>query len=144
MRRPLTPVSKGSKYCLLAVVTIAVFAKVLATLYDTVVASVWAYCLICWVGNVRGIAMDRINRMIKPAGRILGESRPLVDTAYGDLLAGKLNMLLNDANHPLHDALASQLIPRSGRMRVPYSVTNRYPSSFIPRAITHHNLNFKR
>ena len=40
---------------------------------------------------------------------------PLVDTAYGDLLAGKLTMLLNDAYHPLHDALASQLIPRSGR-----------------------------
>ena len=82
--------------------------------------------------------------MIKAAGRIIGESRPFVVTAYGDLLAGKLNMLLNDANHLLHDALASQLIPRSGRMRVPYSVTNRYPSSFIPRAITHHNLNFKR
>ena len=80
--------------------------------------------------------------MIKAAGRILGESRPLVDTAYGDLLAGKLTMLLNDANHPLHDALASQLIPRSGRKPVPHSATNHYSSSFIPCAITHHNLNF--
>ena len=79
------------------------------------------------------------------AGRIV-ESRPLVDTAYEDLLAGKLNvtLLLNDANHPLHDALASQLIPRSGRKRVPHSATNHYPSSFIPCAITHHNLNFIR
>ena len=108
------------------------------------VASVWSYCLVCKGGNARGITKDRINRIIRAAGRILRESQPLVHTAYGDLLAGKLNMLLNDANHPLHDALASQLIPRSGRMRVPYSATNRYPSSFIPRAITYHNLSFKR
>ena len=79
--------------------------------------------------------------MIKAAGRIIGESRPLVDTAYGALLAGKLTMLLNDANHPLHDALASQLIPRSGRTRVPFSATNRYPSSFPRAIITHHKLN---
>ena len=57
--------------------------------------------------------------MIKAAGRILGESRPLVDIAYGALLAGKLTMLRNDANHPLHDVLANQLTPRSGRMRAP-------------------------
>ena len=56
---------------------------------------------------------------------------PLVLYDIEDLLAGKLTMLLNDANHPLQDALANQLTPRSGRMRVPYAATNRYPSSFI-------------
>ncbi len=88
--------------------------------------------------------MTSIDRIIKAAGRILWESRPRLDAAYEDLLAGKLTVLLNDTNHPLHDVLASQLIPRSGRMRVPYAATNRYSSSFIPRAITHHNLHFKR
>ncbi len=104
----------------------------LATFY--VIASVWGYCLICWGGNVGKSEKDRINRMIKSAGRIVGESRPLVDTAYEDLLAGKLTMLLNDTNHLLHDVLASQLIPKSGRMQVPYAATNRYPSSLIPCA----------
>ena len=112
-------------FCLRKLNLFHVNRNILATFYDTVVASVWSYCLVCWGGNARGIAKDRINRIIRAAGRILGESRPLVDTAYGDLLPGKLKMLLNDANHPLHDALASRLIPRSCHMRVPYSATNR-------------------
>lgn len=131
-------------FCLRKLNSFHVNRKILATFYDTVIASVWGYCLICWGGNVGKSEKDRINRIIKSAERIIGKSQPLIHTTYEDLLAGKLTMLLNDTNHPLHDVLASQLIPRSGRMRVPYAATNRYPSSFIPPAITHHNLTFKR
>ena len=60
--------------------------------------------------------------------RTLPRTVDLPDTAYGDLQAAKLTKLLNGANHPLHDVLTSQLVPRSGRMRVP-SASNHYPGA---------------
>ena len=65
-------------------------------------------------------------------------------TTYHRRLGTKLMKILPDNDHPLSVVLHNVVIPRSGGMRLPYSSTNRQPSSFIPQCIKFHNLTFKR
>jgi hypothetical protein len=131
-------------YCLRKLNFFNVDVKILALFYDSVVESVWRYCLLCWGGNVAKGDRERIDRIVKEAGRIIGVSRQDFETAYTDLLIKKLTDVMDDASHPLHDRLSGQLISRSGRMRLPSAATNRYLSSFVPQAIRNHNSNYKR
>ena len=122
----------------------SVDVKILALFYDSVVESVWRYCLLCWGGNASKGDRERVERVVKEAGKIIGVSRQDFGSVYTDLLIKKLHHVLDDESHPLHDRLSGQLIARSGRMRLPSAVTSRYLSSFIPQAIRHHNANYKR
>ena len=74
--------------------------RILALLYESIVATVWRYCLLCW-----------------------GEPQQNLENVYADLLITKLTNVMDDASHPLHNRLAGQLISRSGRMRLPSAVT---------------------
>ena len=114
---------------------------ILALFYESIVASVWRYCLLCWGGNVSQGGRDKITRIVKQAGRMIGESRQSLEDVYADLLITKLTDVMDDASHPLHDRLAGQLISRSGRMRLPSAVIGQYLSSFIPGGYSHIWLN---
>ena len=78
---------------------------------------------------------NRIDSIIKQASRILGVNQHTVDSSYQRILEAKLNYILRDDNHPLYTELDNAIIPRSGRMRLPYAATNRHKSSFIPQCI---------
>ena len=81
---------------------------------------------------------------MKEAGKIIGVSQQDFGSVYTDLLIKKLQNVVDDVSHPLHDRLSGQLIARSGRMHLPSAVTSRYLPSFVPQAIRHHNANHKR
>ena len=112
--------------------------------YESVIASVWRYCLLCWGGNVSQGGREKITRIVNRAGRMIGEPRQNLEEVYADLLFTKLTNVMDDASHPLHDQLAGQLISRSGCMHLPSAMTGRYLSSFVPQAIRIHNANFQR
>ena len=131
-------------YCFRKLNYFHVDKRILALFYESVIASVWRYCLLCWGGNVSQGGRDKINRIVNQAGRMICEPRQNLEDAYADLLITKLTNVMDDASHPLHDRLAGQLISRSGRMRLPSAVTGRYLSSFVPQAIRIHNANFQR
>ena len=131
-------------YCFRKLNYFHVDKRILALFYESVIASVWRYCLSCWGGNVSQGGRDKINRIVNQAGRMISEPRQNLEDAYADLLITKLTNVMDDASHPLHDRLAGQLISRSGRMRLPSAVTGRYLSSFVPQAIRIHNANFQR
>ena len=97
-------------------------------------------------GNVTTGNRKRVERIVKEAGKIIGVSRQDFGSVYTDLLIKKLHHVMDDVSHPLHDRLSGQLIARSGRMRLPSTVTtcSRYLFSFVPQAIRHHNANYKR
>ena len=59
---------------------------------------------------------------------------------YEQELGMSLSKIIKDGNHPLCALLNAQIIPRSGRMRLPLAVTSRHSSSFIPQVIRLHNL----
>ena len=91
-----------------------------------------------------GIETKLIYRIVKEAGRIIGVSRRDFEAVYADLLSKKLTGVMDDSGHPLHDRFSCQLIPRSGRMRLSFALTNRYLSSFVPQATRLHNSNYTR
>ena len=118
--------------------------RILGLFYESIVASVWRYCLTCWGGNVCQGGRDKITWIDNQAGRMIGEPGQDLEDVYADLLITKLTSVIDDANHPLHNRLVGQLISRSGLMRLPSAVTGRYLSSFVPQAIRIHNANFQR
>ncbi|KAJ8040888.1 hypothetical protein HOLleu_15326 [Holothuria leucospilota] len=113
--------------------------------YNASICGVWRYCLICWGGNVTRTERDRIDHVIRKAGRVIGGHQPSVDSVYQCLLQTKLDSVWNDKSHPLHCDLHDNVINRGiGRMRLPYLRTNRFRNSFIPRAINCYNDNLNR
>ena len=103
--------------------------RILALFYESVIASVWRYCLLCWGGNVSQGGGDKINRIVNQAGRMISEPRQNLEDAYADLLITKLTNVMDDASHPLNDRLTGQLISRSGRMAS--AVCRDWPISFL-------------
>ncbi len=59
-------------YCLRKLNYFHVNANILAMFYDSVVSSIWKYCLICWGGNAARGDTDRINRVVNGAAKIIG------------------------------------------------------------------------
>ena len=47
--------------------------RIIALFYESVIASVWRYCLLCWGGNVSQGGRDKITRTVNQAGRMIGE-----------------------------------------------------------------------
>ena len=131
-------------YCLRKLNYFNVNSKILSLFYESVIESVWRYCISCWGGNITAGDIARINRIVKGVERMIGESRLDFNSVYEDLLYKKLADVMDDRSHPLHDRLVGQLIPRSGRMRLPPAVTDRYLSSFVPQAVRLHNSNYQR
>ena len=87
--------------------------------------------------------LSRIQSIVRRASRVIGECQS-VDSYYNDSVGWTLNRVLGDDSHPLHDVFQAAIIPRSGRMRHPNSVTNRYHDSFVPSAVRHFNLLHER
>ena len=77
-------------YCFRKLNYFNVDARILAAFYDSVIASVWRYCLVCWGGNVVQGDKDNISRIVNEVGRIIGEPRQGFEAVYADLLIKKL------------------------------------------------------
>ena len=123
-------------YCFRRLSYFNVNSKILRIFFQAVICSVWQYCFVSWGGNARLTDLSRIQSIIRRASRVIGECQS-VDSYYRDSVGWTLNRLLGDESHPLHDVFQTAIIPRSGRMRQPYSVTNRYHDPFVPTAIRH-------
>jgi len=130
-------------YCFKKLNFFNVNSRILALFYDSVVASVWRYCLLCWGGNIAQGDKERVERVITQAGKIIGAPRQDFDTVYSDLLTKKLADVLMEDKYPLHHRLSDRLNP-SGRMRSISAKTNRYLLSFVPQAVRLHNSNHSR
>jgi hypothetical protein len=126
-------------YCMRKLNYFHVNQRIIALFYQSIVASIWKYCMLAWGGNIAVGDRERLQRVVNEAGRIIGSRQQSFNDAYDDMLDTQLTKLIKDSTHPLHERLVGQLNQRSGRMRLPSAVTGRYLSSFIPQVIKHHN-----
>ena len=126
-------------YCLGKLNQFNVNSKILAMFYSSAICCVWKYCLSCWSGDAFQADKDRIDKIIRRAGRVIGECQAGVDACSRRALVSRFEAVWGDESHPLHQEFASAIIPRSGRMRLPAAHTNRDKSSFVPSAINIHN-----
>ena len=114
-------------------------SKLLNMFYQSVVASVLFYAVVCWGGGASKKNMNRLDKLIRRAGSVVGRKLdPLVTVAERRTL-NKLLAILKDASHPLHAVIRAQRSQISGRLLLPKNQTNRLKDSFVPQAIKLYN-----
>ena len=86
-------------YCFRKLNYFHVVKRILALFYESVVASVWRRCLLCWGGNVSQGVRDKITRIVNQAGRMIGEPRQNLEDVYADLLITKLTNVMTQVIH---------------------------------------------
>ena len=135
---------KQRLYCLRKLNSFNIDPDILAIFYNSIICSVWTYCITCWGGNANKTITKVLDDIIKRASKIVRKSLPSVASVYENRVRSKLLSMWEDPSHPLYDQLTSRIIARSGRLRPLTSYTNRRRSSFMGSAIRIHNSDFTR
>ena len=126
-------------YCLRKLRSFEIAHKILQMFFTSVVSSVMTFGLSCWGGNVTKRDRDRLDKIIKKAGGVVGRKQDDIQTIYKRQVVRKMKAILADRDHPLYSEFDSRLIERSGRFRVVKTKTTRHKHSFIPTAIQMYN-----
>ncbi|KAI4895999.1 hypothetical protein NFI96_025282 [Prochilodus magdalenae] len=103
--------------------------------YQSVVASVLFYAVVCWGGSISKRDAGRLDRLVRKAGSVLGlELESLTPLAERRALS-KLLHIMDNVHHPLHSTIIRQRSSFSGRLLSQSCSTDRLRKSFVPQAI---------
>ncbi|KAI4880985.1 hypothetical protein NFI96_013666 [Prochilodus magdalenae] len=109
--------------------------KLLLMFYQSVVASVLFYAVVCWGGSISKRDAGRLDRLVRKAGSVLGlELESLTPLAERRALS-KLLHIMDNVHHPLHSTIIRQRSSFSGRLLSQSCSTDRLRKSFVPQAI---------
>ena len=109
--------------------------------YSSVICSVLTFGLTSWGGNITKCSEDRLNKIIKKAGQVIGRKQENLGQLFDNRTKKKTENILKDVTHPLYLDFDVLKITKSGRFRLPKARTNRYLDSFLPSAIRIFNKN---
>ena len=129
-------------YCLRKLNKFQISSNILQLFYDSVVSSVWKYCVSVWGGNSSKKDMDRITSTIRKASKLLENPQETFIDNYEKVVIRKMQSIRKDDSHPLFLIFENLVNARSGRMRLPYASTNRHRLSFVPQGVKFHNRDF--
>ena len=130
-----TQVEKYRSYPLRKLRSFNVCSKMLHIFYKSVVESVISFAAICWGSGIKARDLNRINKLVKKAGSVLGVAlEPLEDIIQRRMLQ-KLIKIMEDNSHPLHNSVKKQKSVFSERLVQVRCRTERYRRSFLPAAI---------
>jgi len=115
--------------------------KMLYMFYQSMVCSVMVFASVCWGGNASARDTGRLNKLIKKASSVVGQSLDQIEVLVERRLASKSRAILLDPEHPLNSTLMDLRIQRSGRFTMPKVRTERFRRSFIPAAVRFFNNN---
>ncbi|KAI4903416.1 hypothetical protein NFI96_026293, partial [Prochilodus magdalenae] len=104
--------------------------KLLLMFYQSVVASVLFYAVVCWGGSISKRDAGRLDRLVRKAGSVLGlELESLTPLAERRALS-KLLHIMDNVHHPLHSTIIRQRSSFSGRLLSQSCSTDRLRKSF--------------
>ncbi|KAI4898908.1 hypothetical protein NFI96_017256 [Prochilodus magdalenae] len=107
--------------------------KLLLMFYQSVVASVLFYAVVCWGGSISKRDAGRLDRLVRKAGSVLGlelESlTPLAERRALSKLLHKLLHIMDNVHHPLHSTIIRQRSSFSGRLLSQSCSTDRLRNS---------------
>ena len=133
---------KPRMYCLRKLKSFDVNKNLLQIFYTSVLSSVLTFGIPCWGSCISKQDKDKLNKLIRKAGGIIGCGQNDIDMLCKTKAIKKMRQILNDSTHPLNEDY--KVIPRSGRLRMPKIRTSRYCNSFVLRSIAWSNENFER
>ena len=121
-----------------------VCSKLLEMFYQSVVASVLFYAVVCWGGSTKKKDAGRLDRLVRKAGSVVGAELECITSVANKRTLTKLLTIMDNESHPLHGTITQQRSLISGRLRSLPCRTDRLSRSFIPGAIQLYNLSIKR
>ena len=109
--------------------------------YQAVIQNAIFFNLVCFFGNTKKGDIDRLEKIIRTAGRIMRADPPSPSDIFQRAALRKLAGIQADTSHPLNGVVQSCAPARvsSRRLRSLKSWTTRRLNSFIPAAIRLHN-----
>ena len=119
--------------------------SLLLLIYRKTCSVVPIYCMreyqVCYFGNSEKADMERLDKVVRTAAKIVGAETATPSTIYGSVAVKRLHRILSDAHHLLNQVLSSQVSRRasSQRLRCFRSRTSRFRDSFLPTAVRLHN-----
>lgn len=107
--------------------------------YESVVSSAILFALVCWGSRLKVADSNRLNKLIRKAGDVIGVKLDSLESVMERRMLEKLQSILENTTHPLHQFLVQHRSTRTGRLRLPTSKTERHRRSFLPVAIKLYN-----
>ncbi|KAI3356780.1 hypothetical protein L3Q82_003321 [Scortum barcoo] len=91
----------------------------LRTFYETVVASVVSYAVVCWGGGCSERDKKRLNRLIKRTSSVCGCPLDSIEVMGERRALAKLSTIMDNTSHPLHQTVGALSSSFSNRLRHP-------------------------
>ena len=126
-------------YLLRRLASFGVSRPLLRTFYDTVVASMVFYAVVCWGGGCSERDKNRLNRLIKRASSVCGCPLDSIEVVGERRTLSKLSAIIRNSSHPLHQTVNSLRSTFSNRLVHPRCKKERFRRSFIPASIRLYN-----
>ncbi|KAI3363582.1 hypothetical protein L3Q82_011589, partial [Scortum barcoo] len=117
-------------YMLRRLGSFGVCRPLLRTFYETVVASVVSYAVVCWGGGCSERDKKRLNRLIKRASSVCGCPLDSIEVMGERRALAKLSTIIDNTSHPLHQTVGALSSSFSKVERDPSSVALPQVSSF--------------
>ncbi|KAK7907688.1 hypothetical protein WMY93_016300 [Mugilogobius chulae] len=91
--------------------------------------------VVCWGGSARKRDTQKLNRIIRRAGSVVGLGLDSVEKVVEQRTLAKLRSILSNESQPLYPVLSHQRSSVSTRLRSLNCSTDRLKNSFVPHAI---------
>ena len=109
-------------------------STILRLFYTSVVESVVVFGIVVWYKALSSNDLKKMERVRKTAQRIIGLPVDGYETLYKHRLFSKVETILKDCSHPLHDHY--KLLPSGKRLRSVACKTKRHLTSFVPCSVS--------
>ena len=106
--------------------------KIMDLFYTSIIQSVLSFCAIVWYCNINVACKNKLNRIVKAAGR-LGLDVLSLNVIFEKKVCKKVKYIISDDLYPLHNLY--NLLPSGRRLSSVYARTTRFSNSFVPSSI---------
>ncbi|KAI3366018.1 hypothetical protein L3Q82_009846 [Scortum barcoo] len=120
-------------YMLRRLGSFGVCRPLLRTFYETVVASVVSYAVVCWGGGCSERDKKRLNRLIKRASSVCGCPLDSIEVMGERRALAKLSTIMDNTSHPLHQTVGALSSSFSNRLRHPRCRKGALPQVLHPK-----------
>ena len=103
-------------YFLRRLASFGVCRKLLQMFYQSVVASVLLYAVVCWGGNIKKGDVGRLDKLVRRAGSVIGVKLDSVGTVAERRTMVKMLAIMDNPSHPLHSSFMERCSTFSARM----------------------------
>ena len=108
-------------------------SEMMTLFYRSFIESILTFCIVAWFGNLNLSNKNRLDCLVKTAGKISGSQQAGTMSIYTRQVLREAKDILHCPNRPLLNKF--ELLPSGRRFRAPIRRTKRLQVSFIPTAI---------